>query len=289
MRKFFTFLLLAAFAAACAPAPSFPEGASLYELESGKALSARKASREAGVFGTLEMDLSGAPQAVSFVRVNPAVYGVDILTGEGQAADSTSALCLRHGAVAGINGSYFDMETLTPVTYVKNDGFDEGVPLESEFFRVNGSIFSGLEGVRIDALDSLSMADTFREALSAGPILLDEGEEYHYPEDTPGYEDFYRKRHPRSVVGTDADGYLWLVAVDGRAPGRAEGMSIGELTGLCRLLGLTDALNLDGGGSTTLWTLSSGVLNHPSDNRLFDSAGERIVPNVISLKKISGR
>ena len=45
------------------------------------------------------------------------------------------------------------------------------------------------------------------------------------------------------------------------------------------------ALNLDGGGSSTLWTAQEGVLNHPYDNRRFDHEGERGVPNCIVVRR----
>ena len=48
-----------------------------------------------------------------------------------------------------------------------------------------------------------------------------------------------------------------------------------------------ERLNLDGGGSSTMWTRHHGVVNHPSDNRKFDHAGERPVHNALYL--ISGR
>ena len=44
---------------------------------------------------------------------------------------------------------------------------------------------------------------------------------------------------------------------------------------------MTQAINLDGGGSTTLWTKKTGVINHPYDNKKFDHEGERTVPNLI--------
>jgi exopolysaccharide biosynthesis protein len=77
---------------------------------------------------------------------------------------------------------------------------------------------------------------------------------------------------------------VWLVVVDGRFPGEAEGMSIAELTTLAEKLGLVEALNLDGGGSSTLWTLPGGVLNHPCDNGQFDHVGQRIVPNAVVVR-----
>lgn len=64
-----------------------------------------------------------------------------------------------------------------------------------------------------------------------------------------------------------------MAVIDGRAKGQAAGATIAETAYIARLLGLTDALNLDGGGSSALWTAQEGVVSHPSDNRRFDHAG----------------
>lgn len=59
--------------------------------------------------------------------------------------------------------------------------------------------------------------------------------------------------HPRSAVGiTKDDRYLILMTIDGRQPGRSEGTSLPETAEWMRRLGAHNALNLDGGGSTTL-------------------------------------
>lgn len=59
--------------------------------------------------------------------------------------------------------------------------------------------------------------------------------------------------NPRTAVGTDASGgTLWIVVVDGRQPGVSAGITLVELAVLFEHLGAWDALNLDGGGSTTL-------------------------------------
>ncbi|MFR7464903.1 MAG: phosphodiester glycosidase family protein [Phocaeicola vulgatus] len=59
---------------------------------------------------------------------------------------------------------------------------------------------------------------------------------------------------------------MLVAKVDGRAEGHADGMSIAELAYLLRILKAHCALNLDGGGSTTLW-VNGQVVNRPSDNR----------------------
>lgn len=69
-------------------------------------------------------------------------------------------------------------------------------------------------------------------------------------------------RHPRTLVGYNAREIL-LVTVDGRQPGWSVGMRTHELAMLMQRLGCTEALNLDGGGSTTAWVRGE-VRNRPS-------------------------
>jgi hypothetical protein len=75
---------------------------------------------------------------------------------------------------------------------------------------------------------------------------------------------FAENRHPRTMIGTGSDGSVWLVVVDGRQPQLSAGMTLVELRALAQRLDLTNALNLDGGGSTTMW-VQGKVVNSPSD------------------------
>ena len=275
---------------ACTSVPNpFPPEAIIYDLSTGEVLSPARAARSRGVFGTVQTQAFDSPQAYSFVRFKASDFQLDVVDAEGERADSTSALCLKHGAVAGINGSYFDMRELTPVTYLKDDGFVVGQTTLGETFRTNGAVLIDMEGLVIDATEADTTwtgGEGWREVMASGPILVDEDEVIVYEEGIPQWKGFYAYRHPRSLIGTDAQGYVWLVVVDGRAPGMAEGMSIAELTELARSLGMTDALNLDGGGSSTLWALPCGVLNHPCDNGNFDEEGQRIIPNAIIVRAL---
>ena len=85
----------------------------------------------------------------------------------------------------------------------------------------------------------------------------------------------FRGRHPRTMLGIDRDGYAWLVTVDGRQPDASAGMTLVELQRLAKRIGLTDALNLDGGGSTTM-VIAGTVVNQPSD-----PTGARTVSDVL--------
>jgi hypothetical protein len=87
---------------------------------------------------------------------------------------------------------------------------------------------------------------------------------------------FVDARHPRTMIGVDRRGDIWLVVVDGRQAASA-GMSFADLQRLADRLQLTDALNLDGGGSTTM-VVKGAVVNRPSDAK-----GPRAVSDAIGI------
>ena len=274
-------IALVALSACSRPVSHIPEGIDqVFDLRTGDELTARKAAKADGFYGTIREE----GQFIAFVRYVPDFFQTTVVAADGEAADSTSALCLGCNAVAGINGSYFNMEEITPTTFIKDDGFITGETEPDEVFRTNGALVLTPQDLRIEACDTTEIFELDWEVLASGPVLLEEGKPYAYDPETEGWKGFYDMRHPRSLIGKDADGGVWLVVVDGRFPGEAEGMTIPELTDLAIRLGLVEALNLDGGGSSTLWVLPEGVLNHPSDNGRFDHEGQRIVPNAVVVR-----
>jgi exopolysaccharide biosynthesis protein len=78
------------------------------------------------------------------------------------------------------------------------------------------------------------------------------------------HPEFLNDRHPRTLIGRDEQGYIWLAAIDGRQPDYSLGMDFEDLQRLANRLDLRDALNLDGGGSTTM-VVADQVVNRPSD------------------------
>jgi exopolysaccharide biosynthesis protein len=114
---------------------------------------------------------------------------------------------------------------------------------------------------------------TARNAIGGGERLLAEGEIV-----TEGKS---LVRHPRSLIGWNRE-HLFLVVVDGRAPNVAAGMTYLELAQLAKELTCTEALNMDGGGSSTLWA-SGKVLNTPADG------APRPVANALILVERIGR
>lgn len=103
-------------------------------------------------------------------------------------------------------------------------------------------------------------------AVGGGPWLLRNGQ-IQIDASRQGFQSgFSDNRHPRTAVGVTADGKLLLVTVDGRQAMSA-GMTLHELARLMLDLGATDAINLDGGGSTTLAVRGGLVINSPSEGK----------------------
>ena len=202
---------------------------------------------------------------------------------QADSAQGTSVFASAPGACAALNAGYFTMSTGEPVGLV----VDEGVVASPAFREVtrDGLIYEvarGAVGVSADgqvelawAWDDANRACRFdrpfpnrpgspalagavcqpwsvHEAVGAGPVLLRDGRAVI----TADAEGFFgtsipARRHPRSAVGTAPDGRVWLVVVDGRQSA-SRGVLLGELALLMRDLGATEALNLDGGGSSAL-------------------------------------
>src|SRR6185437_1421703 len=93
----------------------------------------------------------------------------------------------------------------------------------------------------------------------------------------------FRERNPRTAAGIARDGRrLILAVVDGREYQNA-GMTLRETADLMRGLGARDAINLDGGGSTTMVVADPAshalrIVNHPSDKE-----GERSVGDALAI------
>jgi hypothetical protein len=118
--------------------------------------------------------------------------------------------------------------------------------------------------------------------VNGGPELVRDGRLHATPAADgmvrPGDPSFYygwvHKRNPRTFAGVDAHGRTVLITADGRSTDSL-GLGIGETAAVARSLGLRDAINLDGGGSTTM-VVDGAVINVPSD-----ATGERPVGDAL--------
>jgi hypothetical protein len=136
-----------------------------------------------------------------------------------------------------------------------------------------------------EALLRVEAASDVRESVGGTPILVRGGKRWF----ADAARSFVRGRHPRTIVGWNSAGEIFLVAIDGRQRGYSEGMTLAEAADFMIRLGATDAINLDGGGSTT-FVERGAVANRPSDRAVrrggstaivhVPSRGDTVVGNV---------
>lgn len=236
-------------------------------------------------------NLYGKRQSVIYIKVNLANPNASVeFPYLASARQVTSAMIPSQfpNSIAGINGTYFNTSTGGHLTYLRINGTE--IP-------PGGALFSpwGYEGaIALDSSDKTSIIrmpsegwvknTTHPDILACGPLLIINGA---IPTDSFNALGAHcTARHPRSAVGVTSDNHLILLTVDGRTE-LADGMTCEELAKVMNELGCPNALNLDGGGSTTLWgkgELYNGVLNFPSDNGVYDHLGERACSNAIAVQ-----
>lgn len=229
-----------------------------------------RTGRDVGAF------LFDAPQAIYVMEVDTARCRLELV----QRARRRTVRRLVHAqrAVAGVNGGFFVVHPEPKRAAMAND-----------FLKIDGRIVSPVptpgwgsgavgiaRGVKLDFTlwNKAFEADTvsgwsaaFPDVMAAGPMLLQRGRSLHpWTEiDKPSLTDEQRRSiyAPRTAIGVREDGTIVLLVVDGRQT-RAFGASMAELSLMGRWLGLTDMLNLDGGGSSTMvWGRT--LINFPSD------------------------
>ena len=227
-----------------------------------------------------------APQSISLIEIDPGA-GLKVGVTVSDKMRETSRMASEQGAIAAINGSYFDMKRGNSVCFLKVDRQVVDTTTLGEFARrVTGAV-----SIRKGKMKIISWNRQIEKqykgkkgiVLASGPLMLKDG---RYCDWSLCEKDFIRTKHPRSAVALTKDGKILFITVDGRFPKHAGGVSIPELAHLIRILGGKDAINLDGGGSTTLWLSGApdnGIVNYPCDNKRFDHRGERTVPNILYI------
>jgi exopolysaccharide biosynthesis protein len=183
--------------------------------------------------------------------------------------------------IAAVNADFFT-EQGTAVGVEVVDGTVLSIANRPTFAWRPGTVpWMGVAGVQDGALmlgwPVADGGDGETEAVGGFPDLIDDTHRVGDLEVT-ARPAFAAARHPRSAIGYDGDtGTLWLVVVDGRRPPHSVGMTLPELASLFEALGADEALNLDGGGSTSL-VVGEAPVNRPSD-----ATGERPVVNALAL------
>lgn len=192
------------------------------------------------------------------------------------------SLASRMVVQGGVNADFFSLATGTPTGLLIVNGHELTPPSGNPVLALDSA---GIARITTFAVSGQTLAPFYpRDAVGGRPMLVRDGTIMPHL-DSAGGVAFGKARHPRTAAGVARDGRrLILAVVDGRQSPYSDGMSLNELATLMLALGARDAVNLDGGGSSTLLyadRASAGALRIA--NRPSDKEGERAVGDALAL------
>lgn len=189
-------------------------------------------------------------------------YGMQILREQAKAATTS-----EEKVVAAVNGDFYYMVTGEPIGIVYKDGR----AIKSKYEK--GWNFFGIlkDGTPVigDEKKYNEVKDNLEEALGGNAIIVNNGK-------VNG--NLSTEKDPRTAVGIKADGTVFFLTIDGRQEPYSAGISLADLAQIMIDMGAVQALNLDGGGSSTYISRKPGsdelsLGNKPSEGK------ERVVGN----------
>ena len=212
---------------------------------------------------------SGGPQVTNVLMIDPAASGLRIEAHAATGCQTVQTIGEAVGATAGINGGYFGLGGgCPPVSLLKSGGNLIGTNSQSR-----GAFGLTAAGKPlIEVVDKGADWPLAEEAHGGGPVLVKAGQATSSSDWAK--ENFtnsnFNGPNPRSWAGVTGEASIMFGTVDGRR-GNAAGMSLGALADWIASseVGGVEAVNLDGGGSSTMWIAGAtpnGVVNYPSDN-----------------------
>ncbi|MEW6623833.1 MAG: phosphodiester glycosidase family protein [Bacillota bacterium] len=180
-------------------------------------------------------------------------------------AETTLDAARRNNAVLAVNGGGF--------YFTSSGGSRQVVPLG------NTVIAGNLVNEFIPSYEDIYFAGLDKDGLLVGDLVEDEKELWdlnpmygvsfvpilikdRMPLDIPSK--WKKERHPRTIIGQYANGDLLFLVIDGRRQGWSNGITLEQAQVKLMQLGVVEAYNLDGGGSSTI-AYDGEILNKPSD------------------------
>ncbi|MHB8999417.1 MAG: phosphodiester glycosidase family protein [Thermoanaerobaculia bacterium] len=225
--------------------------------------------------GVAYREFSRAGFAAHVARVEIAKTSMEVIASDSSDRGLTvSEFAKKRGAVVAINGDYFT-EALNPIGLAMGPC---GTWPGTRDTKREGIVAFGERHVAIYRQAVVNdPPPTWAEGVVSGWPLIVRRCRAYAPMQLPGSDHFTRAPHPRTAIGLSKKGdVLFLVVVDGRRDG-VPGVTLAELaTFMDEELGVCSALNLDGGGSSTM-VVDGRIVNQPSDGK------EREVANHVGV------
>jgi len=192
--------------------------------------------------------------------------------------EKTSQIAADNKAVFAINGDYYGF---------RSDGvlIRNGVLYRDEPARVGAALFENGTMQTFDETDlaaSSLLADGALHTLSFGPVLIKKGEVVEDFAKVSVDSNFGNRSiqgsNPRTGIGMISTNHYVFVVVDGRTENYSKGMTLSEFADVFADLGCTEAYNLDGGGSSTMYFMGR-VVNNPLGKQ-----DERSISDILYIK-----
>ena len=209
-----------------------------------------------------------------------AVASSDSAISRMKTTDMLAALARHETVLAGVNADFFNLRNGLPTNLLVTNGTMRTPPIPQPVLAIDSA---GVARIAVFSLENDVLLPFHPlQAVGGRPVLVRDSA-VAAEADTFGSAGF-RGPNPRTAAGISRDGRrLILAVIDGRTSHDA-GMTLRETAELMLALGARDAINLDGGGSTTMVIAdpdSAGLLrivNHPSDKE-----GERAVGDALAV------
>ncbi|WP_342565255.1 phosphodiester glycosidase family protein [Paenibacillus sp. FSL R7-0345] len=191
----------------------------------------------------------------------------------------TSEIASGNDAIFAVNGDYYGFRDDGVI--IRNGTVYRDEPVRDAMALLEDGTMETYneEEVSSDELLAQGVSNT----LSFGPILIQDGtitsDFSSVKIDTNFGNRSIQNANPRTAIGMIAPNHYVFVVVDGRNEGYSRGMTLTELADLMQDLGATEAYNLDGGGSSTMYFMGRVVNNPQGKNQ------ERGVSDILYIKE----
>ncbi len=225
--------------------------------------------------------LTNVPQSIHVLEVDPKKFPIIPARALDQCVGRETVLSLatRKGAIAGINGGFFSIggnHEGSPCGIIKIENTWYGLPSKprgaigwNKQHRVLiDRLLTHLEGIdfHIDSQTGWTTSADWKDMdyiIGGTPVLIHNGKKITDFSSEKTIETFLTQRHARTAVGIRNNDTWVFVVVDGKQPDLSLGMTMHELADFMEALGCVEALNLDGGGSST-FVYAGEVINQPT-------------------------
>jgi exopolysaccharide biosynthesis protein len=191
----------------------------------------------------------------------------------------TSEIASSNNAIFAINGDYYGFRDDGVI--IRNGTVYRDEPARDAMALFDDGTMQTYDEEEVSSSELLAEGAT--NTLSFGPILIQDGKIVsdfsNVKIDTNFGNRSIQNANPRTAIGMIAPNHYVFVVVDGRKEGYSRGMTLTELADVMAGLGATEAYNLDGGGSSTMYFMGRVVNNPLGKNQ------ERGVSDILYIKE----